>query len=134
MPRVWANASACSLQVSLSCALLSQIVSLQYLSRSSLRRLAGFSCCIFLSYGRGDSRGPSVVFEAVDVLCQGPLHLSHIADYTYDFCPLPDPTTCICLSDLVCDVENTSFHFDLCDGKFVSQCRPLNRDKGIRCQ
>ena len=39
---------------------------------------------------RGDTRGPSVVFEADDMPCPGPLHLSHIADYVYDFCPLPD--------------------------------------------
>ena len=47
----WAKASACRLQVSLSCALLCQIVSLQYLSRSSLHRLAGLPCRLFLSYG-----------------------------------------------------------------------------------
>ena len=37
----------------------------------------------------GDIRGPSVVFEAVDVPCPGPLHLSHIADYIYDLSPFP---------------------------------------------
>ena len=51
MSRVWAEASARRLQVSLSCAVLCQIVSLQYLSRSSLRRLAGLPCRLFLSYG-----------------------------------------------------------------------------------
>ena len=45
------NASACRLQVSLSCAVLCQIVSLQYLSRSSLYHLAGLPCHLFLSYG-----------------------------------------------------------------------------------
>ena len=35
----------------MSCAVLCQIVSLQYLSRSSLHRLAGLPCCLFLSYG-----------------------------------------------------------------------------------
>ena len=38
-------------EVSLSCDVLCQIVSLQYLSRSSLRRLAGLPCRPFLSYG-----------------------------------------------------------------------------------
>ena len=49
--RGWAKASACRLQVSLSCAVLCQIVSLQYLSRSSLHRLAGLPCRLLLSYG-----------------------------------------------------------------------------------
>ena len=46
----WANASACRLQISLSCAVLCHIVSLQYFSRSSLHRLAGLPCHLFLSY------------------------------------------------------------------------------------
>ena len=29
----------------------------------------------------GDTRGPSVIFEAVDMLCPGPFHFSHIPDY-----------------------------------------------------
>ena len=44
-------ARACRLQVSLSCAVLCHIVPLQYLSRSSLHRLAGLPCRLFLSYG-----------------------------------------------------------------------------------
>ena len=47
--RHWAMTWACFLPVSLSCAVLCQIVSLQYLSRSSLHRLAGLPCHIFLS-------------------------------------------------------------------------------------
>ena len=39
----------------------------------------------------GDTRGPSVVFEAVDMPCPGPFHFSYSVDYIYDFCPLPDP-------------------------------------------
>ena len=35
----------------LPCAVVCQIVSLQYLSRSSLHRLAGLPCRLFLSYG-----------------------------------------------------------------------------------
>ena len=49
--RGWANASARRLEVSLSSAFLCQIVSVQYLSRSSLHRLAGLPCRLFLSYG-----------------------------------------------------------------------------------
>ena len=39
----------------------------------------------------GDARGPSVVFEAVNMPCPGPFHFSHSVDYIYEFCPLPDP-------------------------------------------
>ena len=56
----------------------------------------------------GDTRGPSVVFEAVDMPCRGPFHFSHSVDYIYEFCPLPD--TDVDISILVCDVEHTSFH------------------------
>ena len=97
---------------------LCHIVSLQYLSRSYLHRLAGLPCRIFLSWSpSGDTRGPSVVFEAVDMPCPGPLHLSYSVDYIYDFCPLPDAD--VGLSIFVCDVEHTSFHFGLCGRKFV---------------
>ena len=51
MSRGWANASACRLQMTLSCAVLCHIVSLQYLSRPSLHRFAGLPCRLFLSYG-----------------------------------------------------------------------------------
>ena len=39
----------------------------------------------------GDTRGPSVVFEVVDMPCPGPFHLSYSVDYIYDFCLIPDP-------------------------------------------
>ena len=51
MSRGWAKASACRLQITLSCAVLCHIVSLQYLSRSSLHRLVGLPCRLLLSYG-----------------------------------------------------------------------------------
>ena len=106
-----AKASACRFQITLSCAFLCHIVSLQYLSRSSLHRLAGLPCRLFLSLWSpsGDTRGPSVVFEAVDMPCPGPFHFSYSVDYIYDFCPLPDPD--VGLPIFVCDVEHTSFHF-----------------------
>ena len=68
-------------------------------------------------YPGGDTRGPSVVFKAVEVPCPGPFHFSHIADYIHDFCPLPDPD--VGLSIPVCDVEHSSYHFGLCGRKFV---------------
>ena len=49
MSRGWAKASACRLQMTLSCAVLCHVVSLQYLSRSSLHRLAGLPHRLFLS-------------------------------------------------------------------------------------
>ena len=65
----------------------------------------------------GDARGPSVIFEAVDMPCPGPFHFSHSVDYIYEFCPLPNPD--VGPSIFVCDVEHTSFHFGLCGRKFV---------------
>ena len=44
----WVKASAYHLQVSLFCAVLCQIVSLQYVSRSSLHRLAGLPCRLYV--------------------------------------------------------------------------------------
>ena len=65
----------------------------------------------------GNTRGPSVVFEAVDMPYPGPFHFSYSVDYIYDFCPFPGPD--VFLSIFVCDVEHTSFHFGLCFRKFV---------------
>ena len=85
---------------------------------SFLHRLAGLPCRVFLPWPPcGDTQGPSVVFEAVDVPFPGPFHMSHIADYIYDFCLLPDSD--VGLYILVCEVEHTSFHFGLCGRKFV---------------
>ena len=33
----------------------------------------------------GDTRGPSVVFDGVDIPCPEPFHFSHSVDYIYDF-------------------------------------------------
>ena len=59
--------------------------------------------------------------------CPRPFNLSHIADYIYDFCLLPDPD--VGLSILVYDVEHTSFHVGLCGRKFVlclfGQCQGI---------
>ena len=51
----------------------------------------------------GDARGPSVVFEAVDMPCPGPFHFSHSIDYIYEFCPLLNQD--VGPSIFVCDVE-----------------------------
>ena len=76
----------------------------------------------------GDSRGPSVVFEAVDVPCPGrdDFICLTLLIISY-FCPLPDPD--VGLSMLVCDIDHTSFHFGLCGRIFVlclfGQCQML---------
>ena len=85
--RSWAKASACRLQVSLSCAVLCQIVSLQYLSRSSLGPSLGWSPLLYVlcilclqvvthTYVRSIGRH----WDTVYVPCPVPLHFSHIAD------------------------------------------------------
>ena len=95
-------------------------MSLQYLTRSSLHRLAGLPCRIFLSYGlRVVTREVHLSFFR-RLMCPvhaGPFHFPHIADCIYDFCPIPDP--CVGLYILLCDVEHTYFHFGLCGRKFV---------------
>ena len=69
----WAKASACRLQVGLSYAVLCQIVSVQYLSRSSLNRLAGLPFRLFLCYS----------LQVVDFLCPRLFNCTHVADYIY---------------------------------------------------
>ena len=112
VPRGWEKASACRLQVSLYCAVLCPIVYLQYLSRSSLHRLAGLPCRIFLSYGHHTVTREVhlVVFEAADVPFPGPFHLiSHRCLYLCRVSSLHHPDAV--LSVLVYNVEHTSFHF-----------------------
>ena len=113
-------ATGCRLQVSLSCAVLSHIVSLQYLSRSSLHRLAGLHCCLFLSYGI------QVVTREVhrsslrQLICPAQDHyvfFTLLIIYMTGACPLPGPD--VGLSIFACDVEHTSFHFGLCGRTFV---------------
>ena len=107
--------------ISLFYAVLCQIVSLQYLSRASLHRLAGLPCRLFLSDGL------QVVTCEVHrsylrrLVC--PAHnyficLTLLIIYVnHNVCPLPDPD--VRISILVCDVEHTYFHFRLCGRKFV---------------
>ena len=74
---------------------------------------------------RRDARGPSVVFDVVDVPCPGPFHFSHSVDldYIYDFCPLPDLD--VGISIFACDVEHTSFHFALCGRKIKTTMKRI---------
>ena len=106
MSRGCAKASACRLHVNLSCTVLCQIISLRYLSRSSLHRLA---CRLFLSLWS----------QSCDKLCPAQDHFIFLTllIIVYEFCLLSDSD--VGLSVLVCDVEHTSFHFGLCGRKFV---------------
>ena len=79
--------------------------------------LSYFLVIIILWSASGNTRGPSVVFEAVAMPCPGSFHLSYSVNYVYDFCPLPDPD--VGLSIFICDVEHTSIHFGMCGRKFV---------------
>ena len=117
MSRGWAKASACCLQVTLSCAVLCHIVSLQHLSRLSLHRMAGLPCRLFLSYG-----------------LQVVTHEVHRSSLRRLICPARDRfivlTVLIISMTFVLSliqmlvflylyVEHTSFHFGLCGRKFV---------------
>ena len=107
MSRGWAKASACRLQMTLSCAVLCHIVSLQYLSMQVVSPPLGWSplsSFLVIWSPCGNTPGPSVVFEAVDMPCPGPFNFSHSVDYIYEFCPLPDPD--VGPSIFVCDVEH----------------------------
>ena len=114
-----ALASACRLQVSLSCAVVLPDPVATILSSSSLHRLAGLPCGVFLSYGL------HVVIREVHrsslwrLICPAQDHfiLFTLLIISMTFVPLPD--TDIGLHIIVCDVEHTSFHFGLRGRKFV---------------
>ena len=121
MSRGWTNTSACRLQVTLSCAVLCQIVSLQYLSGSSLHRLAGLPSRLLLSYGL------QVVTREVHrsslrrLICPAQGHficLTLLIISTTFVLSLAQMLVFLSLYAL-CDVEHTSFHFGLCGRKFV---------------
>ena len=103
-------------QITVYCAALCQIVSLHYLYRASLQRLASLPCRLFLSSGL------QVMTREVHRLSfrrSAPLHFSDIAGYGYDLCPLPDKD----VGPSVIDAEHTSSRFDLCRRKFFP-CLP----------
>ena len=64
MFRGWTKASAYRLQITIYCAVLCHIVSLQYLSRSSLHRLGGLPCRIFLSYNNNNNNNIFILYSA----------------------------------------------------------------------
>ena len=128
----WAKASACCLPVSLSSAvlLLSSAISFAPVFVQVVSPPLGWSPLSYflvIWYPSGDARGPSVVFEAVNMPCPEPFHFSHSVDYIYYFFPLPDSD--VGLSVLACYVEHTTSHFGLCGRKFVlclfGQCPDL---------
>ena len=117
MSRGWAKAAACRLQITLSCAFLCHIVSLQYLSRSSLHRLAGLPCRLFLSYGL------EVVTREVHrsslrrLICPAQDHFIFLTVLIISMTFVLSLTQMLVF--LLCDVEHTSFHFGLCGCTFV---------------
>ena len=119
MSRGWAKASACRLQITLSCASLCHTVSLQYSSRSSLHRLAGLPCRLFLSYGL------QVVTREVhrsslrQLICPAQDHFIFLTGLIISMTFVLSLTQMLVFKIFVCDVEHTSFHFGLCGRKFV---------------
>ena len=126
MYRGWPKASAYRLQITLYCALPYRVAPVFAQVVSPPLGWSPLSYFLVIWSPSGDTRGPSVVFEAVIMLCAG--HFIFLSvDYIYDFCPLPDPD--VGLSIFVCDVEHISFHFGLCGLKWVlglfGQCSGL---------
>ena len=119
MSRGWANASACRLPITLSRAFLCHIVSLQYLSRSSLHRLAGLPCRLFLSYGL------QVVTREVHrsslrrLICPAQDHFIFLTVLIISMTFVLSLNQMLVFLSLYNDVEHTSFHFGLCGRKFV---------------
>ena len=119
MSRGWAKASSCCLQIILSCALRCHIVSLQYLSRSSLHRLAGLPCRLFLSY----------VLQAVTrevhrsslrrLICPAQDHFIFLTVLIISMTFVFSLTQMLVFLSLHVMLENSSFHFGLCGRKFV---------------
>ena len=105
----WAKASARHLQITVLCCPLPYRVARVFVQVVS-PPLGWSPLSTFLAIWSptGDTQGPSVVFEAVDMPCPGPFHFSHSVDYIYEFCPLPNPD--VGPSIFVCDVEHTSFN------------------------
>ena len=68
---------------------------------------------------RGDTRGPSVVFEAVDMPCPGPFNFLTLLIISMPFVLPPDPSYYVGLSIFVSNVQHTSFDFGLC-GRLIS--------------
>ena len=120
MSRGWAKASACRLQITLSCAFLCHIVSLQYLSRSSLHRLAGLPCRLFLSYGLQVLTREVHRSSLRRLICPAQDHFIFLTVWIISMTFVLSLTQMLVFLSLYdCDVEHTSFHFGLCGRKFV---------------
>ena len=112
----------------LSCGVFCQIVSLQYLSRSSLHHLAGLPCRLFLSWSpSGDTWGPLVVFEAVDIPCPEPFHFPHIADYVYDLTQMLVLLVCAAASLFCASVHETFIGLSGCLERLAGWLVSLSR-------
>ena len=131
MSRGWAKASACRLQITLSCAVLRHIVSLQYLSRSSLHRLAGLSCRIFSSYGLQVVIGEVHRSSLRRLICPAQDHFIFLTVLIISMSFVLSLTQMLIFFIFVCDVEHTSFHIgsvrpQVCSVLVWSVSRSLN--------
>ena len=91
--RGWAKAPSCRLQIHcpVLCGPLPYRVAPVYVQVvSPPLSWSPLSSFLVILSPCGNTRGPSVVFEAGDMPCPGPFHFSYTVDCIYDFCPLPD--------------------------------------------
>ena len=117
--RGWAKASACHLQITLSCAVLCHIVSLQYicpgrLSTAWLVSLVVFSCHMVSKWWHARSIGR--LWGGWYAL---PMTISFFLQCWLYLWLLSSPWPRCWSFYLYCDVEHTSFHFGLCGRKFL---------------
>ena len=96
--RGWVKASACCLHVTLYWVALCQIVSLHYVSRSPLHRLASLPCRMLLSYGLQVVTREVYRSYLTRLMSGAQDHFifSYTADYIYHFCSLPEPRCWYC--------------------------------------
>ena len=118
MSRGWAKASACRLQITLSCTVLCHIVSLQYLSRSSLHRLAGLPCRLFLSYGLQSVTREVHRSSLRRLICSAQDYFIFLTVLIISMSFVLSLTQMLVLLSLYV-MLSTSFHFGLCGRKFV---------------
>ena len=89
MSRGWAKSSACRLQVISRSPLPNRVAPVCVQVVSPPLDWSPLSSFLVIWSPSGHTRGPSVVFKAVDMPCPGPFF--NIADYIYYFCLLSDP-------------------------------------------
>ena len=90
MSRGWAKASACRLKnyTVLSCPLSYRVAPVFVQVVSHPLGWSPLSSFLVIWSPSGDTRGPSVVFEGVDIPCPEPFHVSHSVDYICMTCVL----------------------------------------------